>query len=163
MKKLSLILIVIIIIVSGAYFYIRFVVLKAKDFEPDYSKSKSVADLRPAIIAKLQQLVKDASGGLYDLSIDKIDPHISDLSIDIAGAVLTPDSAIIKNPDKSRMLPDDLFKISLSSLRIEGVRIKDLLSKDHLSLKYILINAPVIEVYHQKKWYNGKTVRSILL
>jgi hypothetical protein len=154
MKKLSLILIVIIIIVSGAYFYIRFVVLKAKDFEPDYSKSKSVADLRPAIIAKLQQLVKDASGGLYNLSIDKIDPHISDLSIDIAGAVLTPDSAIIKNPDKSRMLPDDLFKISLSSLRIEGVRIKDLLSKDHLSLKYILINAPVIEVYHQKKWYN---------
>lgn len=67
MKRLLFIFIFVIIIVSGGYFYIRFVVLKAKDFKPDYSKSKSVADLRPALIAKLQQLVKDASGGLYSL------------------------------------------------------------------------------------------------
>jgi len=154
MKRLFFIFIFIIIILSGAYFYIRFVVLKAKDFEPDYSKSKSVADLRPAIIAKLQQLVKDASGGLYDLSIGKIDPHISDLSIDITDAVLSPDSSIIKNLDKSHTLPDDLFKISLSSLHIDGIHINNLLSKDHLSLKYILINAPAIEVYYQEKWYN---------
>ncbi|HSV10848.1 MAG TPA: hypothetical protein VLI68_08765, partial [Hanamia sp.] len=154
MKKLALIFIVIILIAGGGYFYIRFVVLKAKDFEPDYSKSKSVADLRPALIAKLQQLVKDASGGLYDLSVVKIDPHISDLSIDISGAVLTPDSANIKNLDKSHTLPDDVFKISLSSLHIDGIHIKDLLSKDHLSLKHILINAPIIEVYYQEKWYN---------
>ena len=87
MKKLYLLLIAIIIVVAGAYFYIRFVFLKSKDFKPDYSKSKSIADLRPAIIAKLQQLVKDASGGLYHLSIDKIDPHISALSIDMTGGI----------------------------------------------------------------------------
>jgi hypothetical protein len=154
-KKLFFIFLLIIIIVSGGYFYIRFVFLKAKDFKPDYSKSKSIADLRPAIIAKLQQLVKDGSGGLYHLSIVKIDPHISQLSIDISGAVLTPDSAIIKNLNKPNRLPDNLFKISVSSLRIDGLDINDLLSKDHLSLKHILIHAPVIEVYHQKKSHTG--------
>lgn len=154
MKRLLFIFIFVVFIIIGAYFYIRFVVLKAKDFKPDYSKSKSVADLRPALIAKLQQLVKDASGGLYNLSIGKIDPHISDLSIDITDAVLTPDSAVIKNLDKSHTLPDDLFQIALSSLHVDGIHMKDLLSKDHLSLKHILINAPVITVYYQEKWYN---------
>lgn len=154
MKKLSIVFTIIIIIVIGAYLYIRFVVLKAKDFEPDYSKSKSVVDLRPALIAKLQQLVKDASAGLYDLSIGKIDPHISDLSIDITHAVLIPDSAIIKRLNKSHLLPDNVFKISLSSLHIDGIHINDLLSKDHLSLQHILINSPVIEVYYREKWYN---------
>src|SRR6185312_3936761 len=154
MKKLSLIVLILIIFISGAYFYIRFVVLKAKDFKPDYTKSKSIADLRPALIAKLQQLVKDASGGLYDLSIGKIDPHISDLSIDISGADLIPDTEMVKNLDKSHMLPDNVFKISLSSLHIDGIQIKDLLSKNHLSLKHILINEPVIEVYYREKWYN---------
>lgn len=154
MKKLSIVFTIIIIIVIGAYLYIRFVVLKAKDFEPDYSKSKSVVDLRPALIAKLQQLVKDASAGLYDLSIGKIDPHISDLSIDITHAVLIPDSVIINRLNKSHLLPDNVFKISLSSLHIDGIHINDLLSKDHLSLLHILINSPVIEVYYREKWHN---------
>src|SRR6185312_8957652 len=104
MRRLFFIFIFIIVIVSAAYFYIRFVVLKAKDFEPEYSKSKSVADLRSAIIAKLQQLVKNASGGLYDLAIGKIDPHVSDLSIDISNAILTLDSATIKNFEQSHTL-----------------------------------------------------------
>ncbi|HUZ61167.1 MAG TPA: hypothetical protein VMU83_20495 [Hanamia sp.] len=153
MKKLFLIFIIIIIIASGAYFYIRFVFLKAKDFKPDYSKSKSITDLRPAIIAKLQQLVKDGSNGLYHLSIGKIDLHISGSSIDITNAVLAPDTAVVKNLDMSHTLPGDVFKISFSSLYIGGIRINDLLSKDHISLKHLLINAPVIEVYHQEKSY----------
>jgi len=154
MKKVYLFLIAIIIVVGGAYFYIRFVFLKSKDFKPDYSKSISVADLRPAVIAKLQQLVKDASGGLYRLSIDKIDPHISTSSIDISDAVLTPDSEMVKNFDSLHMLPDDVFKISFSSLHIDGIGLNDLVSKDYLSLRHILINAPVIEVYHKEKPYN---------
>lgn len=154
MKRLYLVLIGIFIIAAGAYFYIRFDLLKSKDFKADYSKSKSVADLRPAIIAKLQQLVKDASGGLYHLSIDKIDPHISASSIDITEAVLTPDSAIVKDFDNLHTLPDDVFKISFSSLHIDGIGINDLLSKDHLSLRHILISAPVIEVYHKEQRYN---------
>jgi hypothetical protein len=67
MKKFYKIIIAIIVVLSGAYLYVRFDALKAKDYKPDQSKSTSVADMRPAIIAKLQQLVKDGSGGLYRL------------------------------------------------------------------------------------------------
>jgi hypothetical protein len=154
MKKIFLIFTIIFIIISGVYLYIRFIVLKAKDFKPDYSKSKSITDLRPAIIAKLQQLVKDGSDGLYYLSIGKIDPHILASSVDITNAVLIPDSARIKDLNKAHTLPDDIFKISFSSLHIDGIDIKDVLVKDHLSLKRILVSTPVIEVFHKEKWYN---------
>ena len=110
--------------------------------------------MRPAIIAKLQQLVKDGSGGLYYLSIGKMDLHILASSIDITNAVLTPDSERIKDLNKAHALPDDIFKISFSSLHIDGVGINDVLSKDHLLLKRILITGPVIEVYHKEKGYN---------
>ncbi|MGZ7117898.1 MAG: hypothetical protein ACXVHS_10735, partial [Methanobacterium sp.] len=154
MKKIFLILIIIFVIISGVYLYIRFGVLKAKDFKPDYSKSKSITDMRPAIIAKLQQLVKDGSDGLYYLSIGKIDPHILASSIDITNAVLAPDSARIKDLDGAHTLPDDIFKISFSSLHIDGIGMKDVLSADHLALKLILISTPVIEVFHKERWYN---------
>jgi len=83
MKKIFLIFVSIIVVIIGVYLYIRFDFLKAKDFKPDNSKSKSIVDMRPAIIAKLRQLVKDASRGLYHLSIGNIDPHIAASSIDI--------------------------------------------------------------------------------
>ena len=136
---------------GGTYFYIRFVLLKAKDFKPDYSKSKSIIDMRPAIIAKLQQLVKDGSDGLYYLSIGKMDLHILASSIDITNAVLTPDSARIKELDKAHTLPDDLFKISFSSLHIDGLGLNDVLSKDHLLLKRILITSPLLKYIINEK------------
>src|SRR6185437_14633001 len=154
MKKIFLIFVSIIVVIIGVYLYIRFDFLKAKDFKPDNSKSKSIVDMRPAIIAKLRQLVKDASRGLYHLSIGNIDLHIAASSIDITNATLTPDSARIKDLDNAHTLPDDIFKISFSSLRIDGVNINDVLSKDRVSLKSILVTAPVIEVYHKQRWYN---------
>ena len=154
MKKIYLILIANIDIITGVYLYVRFSVLKTKDFKPDSSKARSVLDLRPSIIAKLQQLVKDGSDGLYHLSIGKIEPHILKSTLDIMNATLSPDSAELKNLDNTKKLPDDVFKISFSTLHIEGIDINDLLSKNHLSLKDISITDPVIEVYHKKRRYN---------
>src|SRR5258705_7734059 len=154
MKKIYFILATVIVIIIGVYLYVRFSVLKSKDFRPDSSKAKSVLDLRPSIIAKLQQLVKDGSDGLYYLSIEKIEPHILKSTLDITNATLSPDSAELNNLLNTKKLPDDVFKISLSALHIEGIDIDDLLSKDHLSLKDISITDPVIEVYHKKRWYN---------
>ncbi len=154
MKKIYIILIAGIVIISGVYVYVRFSFLRTKDFKPVTAKSKSVLDLRPAIIAKLQQLVKDGSDGLYHLSIEKIEPHTLVSSLDMVNVTLTPDSAALKNLDSAKKLPDDIFKISVSTLHIDGIDINDLLSKDHLSLKDISITAPAIEVYHKKRGYN---------
>ncbi|MEP6617220.1 MAG: hypothetical protein ABJA57_11600 [Ginsengibacter sp.] len=156
MKKIYLILLGIIVICIGAYFYLRFRVLKAKDFKPEVSKARSVTDLRPAIIAKLQQMVKDGSDGLYYLSVEKVEPHVLTSSFDMANASIIPDSQAIRKLDSAQKLPDDLFKISFSKLHITGLVINDFLSTDHLSLNQVSITDPVIEVYHKKRAYNER-------
>jgi len=153
-KKSYLIFLIVIVIIAGAWLSIRFLFLKTKDVKPDNSKAASVLDLRPAIIAKLQQLVKDGSGGLYHLSIEQVEPDISSLGLDIMNGALIPDTAVLKNLDSAHKLPDDIFKLSFSTLHISGVGIDDLLSKDHLSLRQISIASPVIEVWHKKRRYN---------
>ena len=67
-------------------------VLKSKDFKPDTSNSKSIADLRPQLIARLRQMVRDGSGGLYNLSIEKIEPHITSGGMDMLTVKIIPDS-----------------------------------------------------------------------
>ena len=92
MKKKTIIL-SILIIFTGVYMYIRFIYLKAPDFKPDNSKAHTVLDLRPSIIAKLQQMVKDGSNGLYFLSIDKLDPDVVGSKLDISNASIHIDTA----------------------------------------------------------------------
>ena len=154
MKTVYIILIVIVLLITSGYLFIRFSLLRSKDFKPDNSKSRSFLDLRPSIIAKIQQLVKDGSGGLYLLSIEKIEPNVLSSRVDIIKASITPDSTALNKLDKANNLSDNLFKISFASLHIEGIGLNDLLSKEHLKLKNILVKAPVIEVYHAKRIYN---------
>jgi len=154
MKRIYVIISVVIIVAITGYLYIRFSVLKTKNFKPDNAKANSVLDLRPAIIAKLQQLVKDGSDGLYKLSIEKIEPDVLASRLDMMNAAIIPDTASIGKLDSAHKLADDVFKISFSSLHLEGIGIDDLLSGDHVSLKEIVIRNPVIDVYHRKRWYN---------
>jgi hypothetical protein len=154
MKRIYVIFIVIVAVVISGYLYIRFSLLKAKDFKPENSTAKSVLDLRPAIIAKLQQLVKDGSDGLYYLSIEKIQLQLVSLKVDVTNAAIIPDSNALRTLDSAHTLSDDIFKVSFSSLHLSGIGIKNLLSTNHLSLKHVSITNPVIELYHQKRWYN---------
>ncbi len=154
MKKLYLIIITILIVLSGVYLYVRFHTLKAKDYKPDDSKSTSVVDIKPAIIAKLQQLVKDGSGGLYHLSLDSLDIHLLSSSADISNASLILDSSQLNGLDSAHKLPDDLFKISFSTLHIDGIELSNFTSKDNFSVGKISITNPVIKIFHKEKWYN---------
>jgi hypothetical protein len=88
-KKIVLISVIsIVIIISGGFLYFKYGVLKTNDVKPDNSKASSVLDLRPAIIAKLQQLVKEGSDGLYTLSIKKIDPDLLSSKLDVVDGSL---------------------------------------------------------------------------
>lgn len=154
MKKIYFVLIAVAVLVISAYLYLRYSVLKTKDFKPDTSKSVSPLDLRPAIIAKLQQIVKDGSHGLYNLSIGELEPGIVASTVKVLNAVLTPDSAVLSELDKARRAPDDVFKISFSSLRIRGIGIHDLLHRDEINMDSIYFSRPVIEIYHTSRAYN---------
>src|SRR5437762_2002432 len=95
MKKIYIIIASLLVVVISAYLYVRYSFLKTDEIKADPSKARSALDLRPQIIAKLQELVKKGSGGLYNLSIDKIQPHVILSKLDMQDAVLTPDTAVL--------------------------------------------------------------------
>jgi hypothetical protein len=155
--KTFLIAAFILIVLTGAgYFYTRHGVLKAKDFKPDNTKAESIIDLRPSIIAKLQQLVKDGSNGLYILSVEKIEPDILSSKLDVIDGSIIADTAAIYQLDLSKQLPDDIFKIKFHALHMDGFGIEDILHKDKIDIANIHLSEPVIEVYHKSRKYNEK-------
>ncbi len=154
MKKLAKILVVILVFLSLGYIYLRFVYLKAPDYKSNEAKAASPLDLRPAIIAKLQQLVKDGSNGLYRLTIDRINPDLIASTLDVVDATLTPDSASFEPLDQLKQVPDDVFKITVHGIHIEGIGVADLLHKDKIDVKGIHMTEPVIEVFHRLRPYN---------
>lgn len=153
-RKISIILFTVVLIVTGGYLLIRYHFLKTKNFKPDNSKAKNILDLRPAIIAKLQQVVKDGSNGLYILSIQKLDIDIPASKVDAVNASISIDTAAMLQLDKQKKLPDDIFKIKFASLHIDGLGIEDLINKKHVAITALYCNDPVIEVFHKSQPYN---------
>ena len=134
--------------------FIRFRYLKADDFEPDTSKQKNAIDLRPAIIAKLQQLVKDASNGLYVLSVEKAEPHLLSSKLDLFNTSIRIDTTVMLRMDSLQLLPDNIFTFHFSTLHIDGIGIDDLFHKDRIEMTGIRITNPVIDIYYRKRLYN---------
>ncbi len=153
-KKFIIILIIVLFIFTGGFLFIKFYYLKAKDFSADASKEKSILDLRPSVIAKLQQLVKDGSNGLYILSIEKIDPDLISSKLDVINASIHIDSTVMLQLDSQKKLPDDIFTIHFDSLHIDGIGIADLLHQTRVDITGIHISTPLIEVFHKTRAYN---------
>ncbi|MEO5967753.1 MAG: hypothetical protein ABIP68_01630, partial [Ferruginibacter sp.] len=153
-KKIIIISLVLIAIIIGSYLYLRYGVLKSKDFNPDLSSSKSILDLRPSLIAKLKQIVKDGSDGLYVLDIKDIEPDVANSKIYLTGVTLFADSMQLKRFDSLKKAPDQTFKIIATSIQVDGIQLSDLLSNDKIDLKNVFIIKPNIDVYKDEKAYN---------
>ena len=153
-KRIIVILASLLVVVIAGFIYLKYFYLQTKDFEPDNSKAKNILDLRPAIIAKLQQLVKDGSNGLYVLSIEKIDPDIIASTLEVFNAHLRVDSAAMLQLDKQEKLPDDIFDIHFDSLHIDGLGLQDLLNKKSIDISRLNVIGPAIEIYHTARAYN---------
>lgn len=151
MKTILIVISILILIVTGIYFYIRFSVLRSKDFKPDNTKSKSTLDLRPRLIAKLQQLVKDGSSGLYNLSITEIEPRLNSGGVDITGMKIVPDSVTLSVLKSTQDAPGEVVKLSIDSFHIDGLGIEDLLHKSEIDLKTISFTRPLIEIFKLKE------------
>jgi hypothetical protein len=169
MKKITVIFLVIGIFGISAYVFLRNS-LGTQGFQPKaptdataMSKpAASVLDLRPKLILKLQELVKQGSGGLYNLNIHGAEPDILHSTIGLSTALLEPDTAVLKQLQKANKAPAAVFKIKTDSIFIDGIGIKDILSKDVIDLKTIRIMNPVIEVFSYKKNDGQNTDRTTL-
>ena len=168
MKRAFIIIgLVLTLLLAGGFLYLRYGVLAVKDTTPKgkYAQAgignagkpiaKSDVDLRPALVAKLQELVKDGSEGLYLLSIDSLEPDVLGSKVRARGLKLRVDTQAYSRLDRIHRLPDDVFKITMDALEIDGLGIADLLHKRTIDLESIYINGPTIEVYHRKRTYNA--------
>jgi len=164
-KKVILIVVIsLVVIISGGFLYLKYGILKTKDVKSVNSsasqagttsaKESSVLDLRPAIIAKLQQVVRDGSDGLYTLSIQKIEPDLLSSKLDVIDGVIAVDTAAMERLDAAKKLPDDVFHINFHSLHIDGIGINDLLDKKDIDIKGAYLDDPVIHIYHKARSYN---------
>ncbi len=133
LKKFWIVISIIAILIAGGFFYLK--IRKSKDFEP-------------LIKAKLQQLVKDGSNGLYVLSIDKIEVDVVGSKVRVHNAQLLIDSARLKVLDAQGKAPVDVYKMSLSDLVITGIGVGDLLKKKDIDLDALNINNPTVEIFH---------------
>src|SRR4051812_8594711 len=148
----GVIIVVILLLVIAAVVYIR--VQKTTSPKP-VAKSENLIDITPLIVSKLQQLVKDGSDGLYQLSIEQLKPDITSSQVDIIKAKIIPDSAALQKLDTLQKAPDDVFTISLATLHITGVNISDFLHSKEINVDSIFVASPLIQVAHTDRPYNA--------
>lgn len=142
--------------ILSAYLYVRyslntpgFTPAQARDTTEVTKPAESFLDIKPKLVEKLQQLVKQGSNGLYNLFIHELKPDILNSRMSISNASLIPDTAVLKSLAESD-LPEAIFKIKTDSIWIDGLGLKDILSKDVIDVKTIHILKPTIEVYSQQ-------------
>ena len=153
-RKIAIISGVIFLLVTAGYLYFRFGYLKTRNVKADQTKEKSFIDLRPSIIAKLQQLVYDASRGLYILTIHSIDPDLVHSTLNMEGVSIHFDSLVYRQMEKADQLPDDLYTMNFQLLHMDAVGIGNLFHTNNISIGGIVLTDPLITVYHKKQRYN---------
>jgi len=152
--RLAILFSIILLIIIAGYVYIRYTYLKADDYEPDETKAESPIDLKPAIIAKLQQVVKDGSNGLYRLSVGEMDLNILASTGWIKNAVIKPDSQTLSALLAAKQLADDVYTIQFDSMHLSGFGTEDLLNKKVLDINTVYFSKPRLYLAHKLRNYN---------
>lgn len=168
-KRLLIIVLVIGAIVVGGYLFIRFSLQRAivKDngitgkIQPPLAAAEnvkaSVVDLGPLFIKRLQQLVKNSSNGLYDLSVGDIKVDLLASTVSLQNVAVRPNEEDLKSIKKSGQLPDNIFNISFKSLLIEGINLDDAVNTKKMNFKLVKLVDPVINIYRNKPGNSRKT------
>lgn len=156
-NKIILIIVAILLLVAGGIWYGKHQLWKAQpaDAIPIAQKEKTPLDLRPAAIAKLQGLVKSGSDSLYKLRIDSLFTEVSSGTIVLKGVGIYPDSSELGRLHTARLLPDDVFEIELSTLRISGIGLGDIVHHRDMHIRAISATGPHIKVHHKLQPYNA--------
>lgn len=118
-----------------------------------YLKFRKLDDFEPQIKVKLQKLVHDASKGLYRLDVEKINADIVGSKVILSNVNLSYDSLVYEQLRASKQAPADVFKIHLNSLALDGITPEDLIRKKNVHLNILLIEKPLVQVYHHRLGY----------
>lgn len=164
MKRLNIILLIIASVLVAGYFVIRFYLRSDEQTDQNGKPESSAAslDLRPMFIARIQQLVKDGSKGLYGISIDSVDVDVLQSRVILRHVQLWHNGEVLKTLDSMKEAPDDVFNIAFDSLTIEGINMINVIRGNKIDLKEVSIIKPTIEIFRKKRPYN-RNVDSLTL
>ena len=160
MKRSNIILLSIALLIVAAYFIIRFYL--QSNVDQDQKAPDESLDLRPLFIAKIQQLVKDGSKGLYHIEIDSMDVDLLQSQVILRKVNLRHNNTVLRALDSLQQTPDAVFNASFDSLRIEGINLDDVVNGKSIDLQEIYVHKPTIEIYHQVK-SSSRSVDSVTL
>ncbi len=118
-----------------------------------YFKKNKLRDFEPQIKEKISNLVKQASGGLYNLQIEKLEVDVVASKVILINAHLIPDTVLYAQLLQQKLAPADIFDVSVNSLVINGLNPQDFLAGKSVKLGTLFIDAPEIHVYHKKLSY----------
>ena len=153
MKKVTISLGILGILLIGGYLFIRFSLGKDVNdsrarWDQPADTAEAKVDLRPLFISKIQQIVKDGSNGIYDLTIDSMDLDVLNSYVVLHNISMVRNREILKdNPDA----PEDLLTMSFRKMRIEGINLDDVVTRRTIDFKRVIISDPVIEAEHLGK------------
>ena len=85
---------------------------------------------------------------MYVLNIDKIEVDVVGANAKVINAELLIDSGRLRQLQAEGRAPQDIFKVSLSALNIDGLNVGDLLDKKNIDLNTLNIKNPTVEIYH---------------
>ena len=156
-KKLFLILLIPCVLLLAGYLFLRISLSKKNKSEEQQTsittldslggKKVSEADLRPLFIARMQQLLKKSSKGLYNLSIGDLQVDVLASSISLSDVAVERDDAVFKQLKSAKSLPHNVFEGSFKSLVIEGVNLDDALSSKTMDYRLVRLVNPTIHIY----------------
>ncbi|WP_153800528.1 hypothetical protein [Foetidibacter luteolus] len=133
-KKLLIATVVLAAIGTALYFYL---------------KSKRLTDFEPMIKEKIQSVVKEGSKGLYNISIGKIDIDVIGSKVNLLDIKLDYDSSMYSQMRATGQQPNDLFKVAVSAIVIDGITPVDIVQKKNIRLNVLYIDNPVITIHHR--------------
>ena len=160
-------------LVIGAYLFIRFSLQKdvaATEVNPpkeppakdsSTKKEMDVLNLQPLFIAKLKQLVKKGSDGLYDLSIDSISVDVLKSTATLFKVRLNHDDDILKSLLKTNKAPENVFNGSFQQLFIDGINLDDVVTHKTIDFGSVRLIKPRLEVWGQKKAATKKNLEQL--
>ncbi len=113
---------------------------------------------QPIVEAKLQEVVHNATGGLYTLKYEHLDLNVALGNATLHQAELIPDSAVYQKMIMLKLAPNNRYHIKIKALKVRRFSLMDVLSNKKLNIKTIIFEQPDIHLMSEYHAFNDTIV-----
>jgi hypothetical protein len=140
-RKWPIILLVIILLIGGAGYYI-------------YNKYLTEDRWKPYLQAELKELVIKSTDSLYSIEYSDFDLNIRTGNATLTDFKLIPDTAVYKKLMALKKAPDNLFTLSVKKLSISNLGAVKAYKEKILNISNISVEKPSLTIVNHRFAYN---------